>query len=59
MRDAGSAVGCVLVQLTRLWGAHVTAIVSSRGKEVARQIGAHDVIVASIDLDMELRSRPR
>ncbi|CAB3378412.1 Hypothetical predicted protein [Cloeon dipterum] len=59
VRDAGSAVGCVLVQLCKLWGAHVTAVVSARGKEVARQIGASEVLVASIDLDMEIRSRPR
>jgi NADPH:quinone reductase-like Zn-dependent oxidoreductase len=52
-------VGCVLVQLCKLWGAHVTAVVSARGKEVARQIGASEVLVASIDLDMEIRSRPR
>jgi len=37
----------------------VTAVVSARGKEVARQIGASEVLVASIDLDMEIRSRPR
>ncbi|XP_059471759.1 reticulon-4-interacting protein 1 homolog, mitochondrial-like isoform X2 [Neocloeon triangulifer] len=59
VRDAGSAVGCVLVQLCKFWGAHVTAVVSARGKEVARQIGASEVLVANIDLDMELRSRPR
>ncbi|KAF4519887.1 hypothetical protein B566_EDAN005228 [Ephemera danica] len=59
IRDAGSAVGCVLVQLMKCWGAQVTAVVNARAREVARQLGAHEILVASVDLEMELRSRPR
>ncbi|XP_069676478.1 reticulon-4-interacting protein 1 homolog, mitochondrial-like isoform X3 [Periplaneta americana] len=53
-----SPVGCILIQLARLWGAHVTATASLRATPVAQALGAHDVVVcgeADVQQQLEVR----
>jgi NADPH:quinone reductase-like Zn-dependent oxidoreductase len=38
-------IGCILLQLARLWGAHVTATTSLRATPVVQALGAHNVVV--------------
>lgn len=53
-----SPVGCILIQLARLWGAHVTAVTSLRGTPVIQALGAHDVVVCEeADVQDQLASR--
>ncbi|KDR22258.1 reticulon-4-interacting protein 1 homolog, mitochondrial-like isoform X2 [Zootermopsis nevadensis] len=40
-----SPIGCILIQLARLWGAHVTATTSLRATPVVQALGAHVVVV--------------
>jgi NADPH:quinone reductase-like Zn-dependent oxidoreductase len=48
-----SPVGCILIQLARLWGAHVTAVTSLRGIPVIQALGAHDVVVCDEGADVQ------
>jgi NADPH:quinone reductase-like Zn-dependent oxidoreductase len=48
-----SPVGCILIQLARLWGAHVTAVTSLRGIPVIQALGAHDVVVCDEEVDVQ------
>lgn len=53
-----SPVGCILIQLARLWGAHVTAVTTLRGTPVIQALGAHDVVVCEeADVQNQLASR--
>ncbi|PSN38803.1 hypothetical protein C0J52_07903 [Blattella germanica] len=53
-----SPVGCILIQLARLWGAHVTATASLRATPVAQALGAHDVVVCGeADVQKQLAIR--
>lgn len=42
---ACTPVGCVLVQVLRLWNAHITATCYKRAVPVAKALGANEVIV--------------
>jgi NADPH:quinone reductase-like Zn-dependent oxidoreductase len=48
-----SPVGCILIQLARLWGTHVTAVTSLRGIPVIQALGAHDVVVCDEEVDIQ------
>jgi NADPH:quinone reductase-like Zn-dependent oxidoreductase len=54
-----SPVGCILIQLARLWGAHVTATASLRAIPVAQALGAHDVVCGEADVQLQLEVRER
>jgi NADPH:quinone reductase-like Zn-dependent oxidoreductase len=41
---AGGGIGHLAVQIARAWGAHVTAVCSSRNAELVRELGAADVV---------------
>lgn len=45
MLAACTPVGCVLVQVLRLWNAHITATCYKRAVPVAKALGANEVIV--------------
>lgn len=47
-----SPVGCILLQLSNLWGAHVTTSCSLRATPVAQALGAHHIVVND-DMDVE------
>ncbi|XP_063217439.1 reticulon-4-interacting protein 1 homolog, mitochondrial-like isoform X4 [Bacillus rossius redtenbacheri] len=53
-----SPVGCVLIQLARLWGATVTATCALRATPVVQALGADDVVVTGVgNLEKQLASR--
>lgn len=54
-----SPVGCILIQLARLWGTHVTATASLRAIPVAQALGAHDVVCGEADVQKQLEMRER
>jgi NADPH:quinone reductase-like Zn-dependent oxidoreductase len=54
-----SPVGCILIQLARLWGAHVTTTASLRAIPVAQALGAHDVVCGEADVQKQLEMRER
>jgi NADPH:quinone reductase-like Zn-dependent oxidoreductase len=56
VRGAGGGVGILAVQLGKAWGAHVTALGSSKHADVLRSLGADEVIdYRSVAVDELLR----
>lgn len=45
-------VGCILIQILKMWHAHITTTCFKRALPVAKALGANDVIVLP-DLDLE------
>lgn len=55
-----SPVGCVVTQLARLWGAHVTVTCPARALTVCNALGADDTIVFEEGpVDKQLATRER
>lgn len=53
-------VGCILIQLIKLWGGHVSAICRVDAAKVIRALGADDIIpIDECDLEKELELHDR
>ncbi|XP_068082826.1 reticulon-4-interacting protein 1 homolog, mitochondrial-like isoform X2 [Anabrus simplex] len=53
-------VGCILLQLSHLWGAHVTTTCSLRATPVAQALGADQIIVSdNMDIEKQLEQVER
>jgi len=53
-------VGCIIIQLVRLWGAHVTVTCPERARFVCETLGSDDVIVfeeGPVDTQLSTREK--
>nr|CAD7433851.1 unnamed protein product [Timema monikensis] len=58
VHGGSSPVGCILIQLARLWGGSVATTCSSRATPVAQALGAEEVIVTgrgNVEKQLEVR----
>nr|CAD7460786.1 unnamed protein product [Timema tahoe] len=58
VHGGSSPVGCILIQLARLWGGSVATTCSSRATPVAQALGAEEVIVTgrgNVEKQLEIR----
>lgn len=55
-----SSVGCILIQLIKLWSGHVTVVCRASAVSVIKALGAHDIIVSNeSDIFKELEIREK
>jgi NADPH:quinone reductase-like Zn-dependent oxidoreductase len=53
---ASTPIGCILIQLIKLWGGYIVAACRTNAVSVIKALGADDVIViGESDIDKELQ----
>ena len=58
--EGSTPVGCILIQLVKLWGGHIVTVCRSQAVPVIKALGADEVIIlneSDISKELELRDK--